>query len=348
MNILLGILLGILKVLLLVLVLLLIIVLLLLAVPFRYRIRGRTKDGQFEVSASLSWLMHAVTAVFEIEKNGETLQKQLDVRIFGISLREMHRKKQQKKKERSKRRKKQKLDELKRQDPKQYEQMKKAALERRKQREAVAAEEAAAEKSAASVPREAEQTVAEEENLCSRVRKKLTETSGKFIKKLRAGFEKLFATFIDILLKAVQVPQYVSGKAAQLSGDAGRKITAFLRWAEFLTGEEFLTALSEAKRLLLRLLLHIRPREVKADFLFGLEDPALTGELLGIGCALGARYGDRVRLAADFEEKKLEGEAEIAGRIILGVLLCAFCAAIMNRNVRSVIHTFRNSVKEEE
>lgn len=79
--------------------------------------------------------------------------------------------------------------------------------------------------------------------------------------------------------------------------------------------------LSDAMKALLRILKSLRPRRIRADIRFGTGAPDTTGYAYGAYCILSSAWGPGLLVTPDFEEKVLEGELDLSGRVALWVLL---------------------------
>lgn len=83
---------------------------------------------------------------------------------------------------------------------------------------------------------------------------------------------------------------------------------------------------------------HIRPRKLSGHVLFGMEDPATTGKILSYVCLLFPLYGDHLEVQADFEQKILEADVRMRGRIRVFTVLRIALRVYRDRNVRRVLH----------
>lgn len=106
---------------------------------------------------------------------------------------------------------------------------------------------------------------------------------------------------------------------------------------EFLTNEihqaAFLKAISELKRLLLRL----RPQKIMGEIEFGFDDPAWTGQVLAGISILYPYFADCFQIIPDFEEKKLRGQLEIKGEISAKNFVALGLRVILDKNVRMTL-----------
>ena len=95
--------------------------------------------------------------------------------------------------------------------------------------------------------------------------------------------------------------------------------------------------LKEVKPLLLKILKHIAPRKVDGYLAFGFEAPSQTGMLLGLLGALCIPIPKGLRIEPDFQEKKLECDLKIKGRIEIIVLLVNGCRLLKNKKIRKLL-----------
>ncbi|MGN0267091.1 MAG: DUF2953 domain-containing protein [Lachnospiraceae bacterium] len=74
-------------------------------------------------------------------------------------------------------------------------------------------------------------------------------------------------------------------------------------------------------RSLKKIIRHLLPDELKIRGTIGLDDPAQTGRVMEAAAVLYAFYPDHIQITPSFDEKVLEGEAELKGNIVLLYLL---------------------------
>ena len=70
-----------------------------------------------------------------------------------------------------------------------------------------------------------------------------------------------------------------------------------------------------------KVLLHIMPKKLSGNLVYGGKDPELTGHAAAVMGMLYILYGENFRFEPDFEEEKLEGSVTLSGRIRLGTLI---------------------------
>ena len=101
------------------------------------------------------------------------------------------------------------------------------------------------------------------------------------------------------------------------------------------------TAIKFAWGKLGRLLKHILPRKVKGYVAYGADNPATTGQVLGILSVVYARTGQLLEIRPNFTEKQLETDVLIKGRIQFFTLLVIAIKVALNKEIRQVIKEFK-------
>lgn len=88
----------------------------------------------------------------------------------------------------------------------------------------------------------------------------------------------------------------------------------------------------------------IRPRYLRAEAVAGLGEPDLTGYAYGIYWAVKPFLGKkcRVDITPDFEQRILEGEVFLRGRITAAVLLYHVCRVLLDRRLRHLLDQLKN------
>ena len=91
------------------------------------------------------------------------------------------------------------------------------------------------------------------------------------------------------------------------------------------------------KELLLRvkkLLWHIRPRKLDIDLKLGMDDPATTGEAVGIIYSFYPVYTKHLHLTPDFDNKVIEAGLDLKGHIQLIFVIIAALRIYFDKNIR--------------
>lgn len=120
--------------------------------------------------------------------------------------------------------------------------------------------------------------------------------------------------------------------------DTAKKVrTDYRFYKALLEKPQSKAAFSLVKGQLCKLFAKIRPRKVEGEVIFGMGDPAETGQALGVAAIFYGFYPEKLRIVPDFEEKRLEGELRLQGGIRLIHLLMAALRLFADKNVRYTI-----------
>ncbi|MDO4621669.1 MAG: hypothetical protein Q4B22_01830 [Eubacteriales bacterium] len=121
-------------------------------------------------------------------------------------------------------------------------------------------------------------------------------------------------------------------------------------WIEYLRTESFRRLKNRIFRVLGRMLKHILPRKTEGWLLFGFEDPALTGELLGYMYAANLLMpkGWKVREEAVFDKQEIACDLMIRGHVFLGYLLLQILGLLLNRDTFRLIRLFLRERKKNK
>ena len=143
-----------------------------------------------------------------------------------------------------------------------------------------------------------------------------------FIKKIKTLFEKVINT-VKAVLKNIK--------------DTKDKI---IEIKKFITANTTKEAYRYGKRIIIKIIKHILPYKVSGNVHFGFETPDMTGKTLGyIAIAFGTFNisPKHIKIAPDFENKVLDGNIKIKGRIFLGVIGIYLLKLYMKKEIRSII-----------
>lgn len=95
------------------------------------------------------------------------------------------------------------------------------------------------------------------------------------------------------------------------------------------------------------LLRHILPRKIKGYVAYGADNPATTGQVIGLISVLYAKTGKLLELRPNFEEKQLEADVAFKGRIQLFTLLLIAGKVFFNKELRQAVKEVKK-IKETE
>lgn len=111
---------------------------------------------------------------------------------------------------------------------------------------------------------------------------------------------------------------------------------------EALTDEVHRKAFRKVKKEAFKLLRKWKPKRVHADIHYGFEDPCMTGQVLAALSVIYPFIGDHLHVQPDFEQKILEGSAEVSGGIRLISAVCLLWNLLWCKEVRKTYHDIRN------
>lgn len=95
------------------------------------------------------------------------------------------------------------------------------------------------------------------------------------------------------------------------------------------------------------LLKHILPRKSRGYVAYGADNPATTGQVMGVISVIYAKTGQLLEIRPNFEEKQLECDVELKGHMQVFVLLVIAVKVFLNQELRQLITEIKN-VKEIE
>jgi len=301
----LGILLLILKiigiVLLVILGLVLTLLLLVLFVPIRYRIQATWKEEKKRVSVKITWLLHLLSISAVYDKTLELLVKVLGFPVFSGDKTEEEVAEELD------------LDDLDDLD----------AGEVAGEAADVAGKATdVAEKAADTVEKAADTADAPEKT--ADVAEKVPETAQKSSKAQKAPKEP----------KTQKESIPLSEKLESLKAKA-------VRIRDFITDPANQATFRLILRQLKALIRHILPGKVRADVVFGFDDPSVTGQVLSLCTMVYVWYGDSIEITPVFDEKVLEADVDMKGRIRPGTILVLGIRILLNKNFRVLLKRFR-------
>ena len=101
-------------------------------------------------------------------------------------------------------------------------------------------------------------------------------------------------------------------------------------------------AFAKVKKEIGKLFRRWKPKELKGLIHFGFEDPYHTGQALAVLSMIYPFVGGNLSVDPDFEQRVLEGNIKVAGRIALMPLVCFLWNLIWSKAVRQTYHDIKN------
>lgn len=335
--------LTILKILGIILLVLLVIVFSVLFVPVRYRLEGeKSSPGWSEANGKVkvSWVLHLIHLRIQYQ------EKELDWEcyLFGVPLKKAgaavrewkkkrRKKKVQEQKERRKKAVQQKNEPEKRtaakkkgqEKPLQIEEKTRTAAKEQKSTE----KQTNPEKSKTAAP-EAKKTEIETAERKQQEKEKVSDKLSRFWNRCK-----------KIVGSILEFPGKLKKKLTNIRLTFRGFYDKIKRWRTLWNEESTLAALhflTEKGRKLIR---HVLPRKIRGSITFGCEDPVLTGQILGAVAIAYPLYGKGVAVYPRFEEKILEGQLQMKGRIVVACLLWQAWKIYRNPDVRKTLKKIR-------
>ena len=102
--------------------------------------------------------------------------------------------------------------------------------------------------------------------------------------------------------------------------------------------------LKDGKVLLKKMWKHVRPRKLQGSIHFGLEDPATTGQLLGVVGMLYPVYRNHFVIAPDFEQQIFEGKIYAKGRVQIGRMKFLLLRFMLTRDFFKTVQKARTII----
>ncbi len=136
--------------------------------------------------------------------------------------------------------------------------------------------------------------------------------------------------FVDNIKKIFISIKKVMNSAKTLK----EKITIII---DFMKLDTTKSAWSMLKKYIVDILKHIWPRKIEGLVRFGFDDPATTGQVLGL-VSLGIPiYKDNITIRPDFEQQIIEGYISGKGRIRIGYLVKIIIKILLDKNILDTI-----------
>ena len=207
--------------------------------------------------------------------------------------------------------------------------------------ERTAAEKPAVEKTAAKKSAAIPRAVSTEQKVQKREMRPKESKSVSAAEKTPI-FEKLYNKISALIIKLAGKLRTTYEKFTTKYEEVQGKIEMI---KTFLSDQENQNTIRLIKRQIFRLLKHVLPKKMRGRIQFGFDDPATTGKILTYISPFYGWYAKSVTIEPVFDEKVLEGELHLKGRIRAAALLWFVVRILLNKNFRVQIRKFLKSRK---
>lgn len=170
----------------------------------------------------------------------------------------------------------------------------------------------------------------------------------KINSKVQAGMEwvtsipmRIHYKISEILSRILDFLANIKENISRLIDKRNEIVKKVSQTKEFLQKSYTKLAWKHLKQSLFRLWKHVRPRKYHGIVRFGMEDPATTGQVLGVAAMLMPLYKEHIVVAPDFEQQIFEGEIYAKGRVQIGFFAIWILKLLLNRNMMKTIQEAR-------
>lgn len=280
------------------------LVLLLLFFPITYVGKIEVNEKNISYRIRVGWLFH----LLHVGVKGTNADYRGAIRIFGIPLKGLKNSGDKEKKKKSK----------------------KSTKKNHKEEQSLIKEsdDGLKESKEDHSPKDPVEQTSLNENIISENEEKTNKDS-----KIKIFFNKIKEFFIKIKDQIKEITQKAEG--------IGNKL---IELKNFITAKTTKRAYNYGKKMVFKLLRHLKPRRIKADVTFGLEQPDATGKMLGyIAVAFSTLRINpkRIQISPDFEQKIIKGHAVIKGHLILGIVLLYCLKFYFNKDIHRIIKKYK-------
>lgn len=163
------------------------------------------------------------------------------------------------------------------------------------------------------------------------------------VKKKKSILKDFFKNIKKFCIEKIRKSQYTFQRLCDKIASNHQKLNNYI---EFFQKEETKESIRIIMGQLKKLVRHCRPRKSHVSIHFGMEDPSLTGEILGIYSIFYPYIGKNVKVYADFEQSIIEGSFDFIGRIQIFVLIRIAIKLYFSRECRHLWDKFLKEDKE--
>lgn len=305
-----------------------------LFVPVCYRIEAVRKEGDGEppvtVRVKVTWLLHLINLIVRFDGTVFVRVRLFIFTVFRMPKKERRRRKPEKEEKRREKRRRKTAEKSKQPE---------AAEERGYQPETAVktAQESSASQESLDKTIEMIQKQTEEED-----REETTDTRKKpgLLDKLRA-IPQILRTLFAKIRGLFENIQYTINRFC----DKIRSISETIEYYRVVVeGEAFKRSFALCKGELLAVFKSLKPRKFDASLVVGMDDPAATGEVLAVCGMLYPLIGGHVDVRGDFENRRLEGQVLVVGKLRAFTFLRTAVRIYFNKDIKKL---YRLLKKEE-
>ena len=109
--------------------------------------------------------------------------------------------------------------------------------------------------------------------------------------------------------------------------------------------ERVINGVNYGKKKLFLIIKRVLPKKLKGRVAFGMDDPATTGYITGAASLFFPIWGPHFDFEPDFENKKLEADVDLKGRIILAMLVIPAVKVWFNKDIKYIRKKIRGFKK---
>lgn len=283
-----------------------IVIILVLFVPVRYRLtvhRKVTEEAPVVIKASVTWLLHLISASFAYPEEAYVKLKLLCFTIFRSD--------------------------------KPKEKKKKASPETEKKEKETVKNKETAESMSQDCKRKTEEKKDDPDTVHQ---EKSEKNSGQQEDKDTSSGQTGISDFLKKLISALENIKYT---IAEICDKIKHIIKNIRYYIDIIKSEIFQSAWSVCSSQVFSLLRSILPGKIQGSLTVGTGDPGSTGQVMAVYGILYPLLGNHIDITPDFEQQIVEGNLLIKGKITLFRLVKAAWIVYFNKDIRHLIKLFK-------
>lgn len=137
--------------------------------------------------------------------------------------------------------------------------------------------------------------------------------------------------------KIISVKNKIIYRFKSICGKIKKVISKIKDFKEFIRDEHTKRVFVLIKGEFIKILKYIRPRKIKGYLNFGFDDPSTTGKVLGVYYAIMKKSPKKFKINPDFENKRLETDLFLKGRIRLYYIVYIILKIYFNKDFKYVL-----------